>query len=131
MSLTYRLHGETLEFKTTGDVEHTPGLEILKAGFAEAARTGRQSWDLYFDIRASTENREAGELRQIAATIAAYRSILTGGCAVVAGDPLHYGLARMFAVFMETLGFAVRVCTAADEAHAWLHRHRESPAIVR
>ena len=122
MGVAYELRAGIICFTTTGDVEHQSGLDALKAGLAEgAASPTPNGWHLLFDIRASTENRDPNELRNIASAIGMNRSILSGRCAVVATDPLHYGLSRMFGVFMSGLGFEVHVCVHLDEARAWLY----------
>lgn len=121
MNLGYALTANTIWFTTVGDVEHRGALDILKDGLAAgAAAPVPNGWHLLFDIRQSTENRDPNELRATAATIANYRGALSGYCAVVAIDPLHYGLARMFGVFLGGLGFEVMVYHNLEEAKQWL-----------
>jgi hypothetical protein len=121
MGLAYQLVDGVLVFTTTGDVEYQDGLSILRSGFtaAQAADPARK-WHLMFDIRQSTENRNAVQLRSIADLITAHKSILSGRCAVVATAPLHFGLARMFGAFLENNGMDAHVATSPPDAHAWL-----------
>jgi len=122
MSLAYELKAGTIQFTTTGDVEHSGALETLKAGLAAAAVNPiPNGWHLLFDIRNSTENRDPNELRNTATAIALHRAALSGRCAVVAADPLHYGLARMFGVFMDGIGFEAHVCKDLENATHWLN----------
>ncbi|MFO0825133.1 MAG: hypothetical protein U0792_18770 [Gemmataceae bacterium] len=121
-SVVYQLTENTIWFTTVGDVEHRGALDMLKAGLAAgAAKPLPQGWHLLFDITRSTENRDPRELRNIADAIATHRSALSGRCAIVATDPLHYGLARMFGVFLGGLGFEVMVSRSLGEAQHWLH----------
>ena len=120
MALTHELADGVLRFTTTGDVEYRDGLSVLTEGLASAAATPLAGgWHLLFDIRHSTEDRSPDELRGIAAIITAHRTSLSGNCAVVASDPLHYGLARMFGVFMEGLGFNASVFDTTEDTVAW------------
>jgi len=122
MGLAYELKTGTILFTATGDVEHWSALDTLKAGLAAAAESPTpQGWHLLFDVSKSTENRDPNELRNIARAIAERRSALSGRCVVVAVDPLHYGLSRMFGVFMSGLGFEVHVCTDLGAAILWLN----------
>lgn len=121
MGMAFDLVGETIRYRATGDVDHAGGLATLREGFAAAAAAvpGRR-WHLLFDVRHSSENRSADELRAVAAEVAGAGDLLTGRCAVVAADPLHYGLGRMFAVFAEGLGLAADVFPDVPAAEAWL-----------
>ena len=123
MPVTFELTATAVRFTTVGDVDHRDALGVFLAGLAAGAAApvpgGRH---LFFDIRASTENRETSELRHTAAAIAAHRPALSGRCAVVAADPLHFGLARMFAVFIGGLGFDATVFRSIEEAERWLGR---------
>ncbi len=122
MPITFEVRDRVLRFVTLGDVDYADGLTVLKAGFEAAAASTPAGglWGLLFDIRNSSENRNSDELRGIASTIYRHRHLLSGRCAVLATDPLHYGLARMFAVFMESLGLQAMVFTKVGDAEAWL-----------
>lgn len=119
MGIAFDLSGRVLRFTTTGDVEYADGAAVLRAGFVAAAAAGGR-WHLLFDIRASEENRSGDEMRAVAALVAARRDVLTGRCVLVADDPLRYGLARMAAVYYDSLGFESMVCRSLADAEAWL-----------
>lgn len=121
MGITFRLDGDVLRFTTTGDVAYAEGTDVLRRGFAAAAAAdGAVKWQLLFDIRESAENRSADDLRGVADLVAMQHRLLSGRCAMLAADPLHYGLARMTGVFFEMLGLEARVFTDPAEAAAWL-----------
>ena len=118
VGIAYHLDGDLLRFVTTGGAEYAAGAVVLRRGFAAAAGGPRRH--LLFDIRASDEDRSPDELRGVADLVATHRDVHTGRCAMVAADPLHYGLARMAAVFFETHGFEAAVFRDLDAAEAWL-----------
>lgn len=119
MGISFELKDRTIRFVTVGDVDFAAGLQVLEAALATAAEQG-SGWGLLFDIRSSSENRSADELRGVAEVIARHRDALSGQCAILAADPLHYGLARMFGVFAESLGLTAMVFRTEAEALAWL-----------
>lgn len=123
MGIRFDLADGIIRFSTTGEVKFEEGLEVLESAF-ERARTsgsgGDGRWHLLFDIRESSENRNSGELRQVTSVISSNRSMLSGRCAVIAADPLRYGVARIFGAFMEGLGLEVYVSYSRDEAELWL-----------
>jgi len=115
----------TLWLVTEGDVDYEEGLAILLGALAEAERIdGAARWDVVFDIRRSEEERSPDELRQIASFLGEHGRVLSGGCAVIAGDPLHFGLGRMFEAFTEPRGIEVRVVSDEAEAADWLAGRR-------
>lgn len=121
MGLSFTLDGRLVRFVTVDGVEFGEGLAVLRAGLAAAAAAAPGGgWGLLFDVRRSSESRSADDLRDIAGVIAAHRAHLSGRATVVAADPLHYGMGRMFAVFMESLGLSCEVFTDPDEADAWI-----------
>lgn len=125
MSLTYDLREDVICFTTHGAVDFVDGLHVLQCGFEEAssitARDPGRKWHLLFDIRASTESRTTGELRDIANLIASNRGMLSGRCAIIVSKPLYYGLSRVFAVFMESFGLSTSILHSDEEALRWLH----------
>ena len=125
MSLTYEIRGDVLWFTTEGSVDFVDGLHTIQCGFSEASDASvaepERRWNLLFDVRQSTESRTSGELQDIAKLIASHRGMLTGRCAIIVSKPLYYGLSRMFAVFMESLGLRTSVVHSEEEAIAWLN----------
>jgi len=121
MPIQYEIRDDTIWFTTTGDVAYDDGLATLRAGIAEArARDGARRWHVIFDIRQSSEDRIADEPRGIAELVACQLATLSGRCAIVAGDPLHFGLARMFGAYSERHEVSVEVMSDPGEAVAWL-----------
>jgi nitrogenase molybdenum-iron protein alpha/beta subunit len=121
VGLTYQLADDIIRFVTIGDVGFADGQAVLRAAFAAAATAPVPGgWHLLFDIRSSAENRSAAELQAIADLFARARPSLSGRCAVVAADPLRFGVARMFGAFVESLGFTAMVVTRPPEAETWL-----------
>ncbi len=57
------------------------------------------------------EDRSEQELRGVAAFVAANKKTLSGRCAIVAANPLHFGLSRIFQAYC-----------ASDQARAWFDR---------
>jgi hypothetical protein len=130
MPITYELRDDTLWFVTVGEVDYRGGLRVLVEAF-EAARAHdpKRRWNVVFDIRSSSENRSADELQGIASVVAQNDAVLSGRCAVVAGDSLHFGLARMFGTYAEGLGLDVTVVKDVPRAVAWLAGESEPPPV--
>lgn len=123
MPLEYRLSDSIIHFTTVGDVDYEGGLAILKEAFSRASSqpsADSQGWHLLFDITESKENRQSQEVRHIAETIQSRKQCLSGRCAVVATDPLRFGVGRMFGAFMEGLGLESIVVRSVAEAEQWL-----------
>jgi hypothetical protein len=126
MGMSYHLSDGVIRFVTAGDVVFRRGIDVLREALtAAAAAPPPGGWHLSFDIRASTENRPADDLRGVAQLLNAYRPILSARCVVVAADPLHYGLGRMFAAYMDTLDLTTAVFYDPADADRWL---RQPPA---
>jgi len=123
MPLLYELTDTVLCITTEGDVDYETGLQVtgeaLTAARAAWRVNGNRPFDIIFDIRKSTEERSANELRSVAEFIAGYGDVLTGRMAVVADDPYHFALGRIFEVFAEHLGQKPRVFGKYDDAEAW------------
>ena len=100
-------------------VQSAANLTRQLLGFALGGKYEIQPFDIIFDIRQSTENRSANELRGIAEFIAGYADILTGRMAVVADDALRFALGRIFEVFAEHLGQKPRVFGDYEAAVTW------------
>lgn len=121
MPMSFEIKPQEIWFRTSGDVDYAEGIAVLEQGLHEAQQaTPSRRWPVVFDIRDSEENRSANELRGIAQFVAAHDGILTGRCAVLTSDALHYGLGRMFEVFSEDLGIEVQVFRDLDSLRAWL-----------
>jgi len=121
MALKYELDDQVIRYTTVSDVEFDQGTRTLENGLEAAkAKDPSQLWHILFDIRESNENRSSGELNFIAIIIGEHRSMLSGRCAIVVADPLHYGLGRMFATIMMNYQMMVEVKHDVEEAERWL-----------
>ncbi len=122
MPLDYDIRSGVIWFVTEGDVDYEDGLETLGTAIREAARRDAdQRWDVIFDIRLSSEQRSADELRGIADFVAGHKAVLSGRCAVVAGDAFHFGLGRMFSAYSESNGVEALVARDVGSATSWLN----------
>jgi hypothetical protein len=121
MALTYQLREGILHFFTAAEVEFQEGTNTLEAGLqAAAAAEPDTKWQLLFDIRESSENRSGPELHFIAMVIGEHRAILSGNCALVVAQPLHYGLGRMFGEYLKYYGMDTAVFHEIEAAERWL-----------
>lgn len=121
MPLSFELDRDVIRVTTKGDVEFESGLGVLERAIRTARDADpRRRWHLLFDIRESSENRSSIELDGIAGFIGDRQQGLSGRCAVVAGDPFHFGLARQFEAYSNRRGVAVSVFRDVDEALRWL-----------
>jgi len=66
MSLTYTIRDRILCFETIGDVDFDEGLSVMSKGASEYRERLSGKARLVFDLRQSTENRDAAEIRGIA-----------------------------------------------------------------
>jgi hypothetical protein len=120
MALTYRLDAGCIVLVSQGHVEYEEGLQVFGDAITAAQASTSNHWHILFDITASEEDRSEQELRGIASFVAAHKKILSGRCAIVAADPLHFGLSRMFQAYCASLEVAVEVFAQLTEAHSWL-----------
>ncbi len=72
------------------------------------------------DVRGSTESASAGEISERAEWFATLSRAHIKRCALVTGDPLQFGLARMFSSFADATGMEVRAFREMSEAESWL-----------
>lgn len=121
MPLRHRLQDGVIWITTEGDVEYDEGIASLGRALEAAKQADPVArWDIVFDVRRSSENRSADELRRIAQLVAENGSVLSGRTVVIAGDDLHYGLSRMFQAYCELHGLRAAVRRDPDAALAWL-----------
>lgn len=122
MPLTYSLAEGIIDVVATGEVDFHAGLAVLGRAFAAAAAVAPTGWHLVIDITRSEENRTSEELRGIVEVVREHRPLLSGRCAVVASDALHYGLGRMFQTYMDGAGAVVAIFEGMEEAREWVVR---------
>ena len=60
------------------------------------------------------------ELRQLARQLSELRDFGMVATAIVTNQGFVYGVARMFAMFAELLGYRVGVCLTMEDAFDWL-----------
>jgi len=121
MPIAYEIRPRVIVFRTVGEVDFSHGLQTLSVALQTAANQMEHGpWHLLFDIQHSSEHRTSNETQDIADAILRFRKSLSGRCAVIASDPLRYGMARMFGAFMDSQGFEVFVSMDRREAEAWL-----------
>lgn len=121
MPLVHTLDEHTIWITTEGDVEYADGLASLERALEAAReRDANRGWDVAFDIRQSTENRSADELRGIVDFVAGARPLLSGRCIVIAGGDFQFGVSRMFQSFCELRDLQATVVRDVDAARAWL-----------
>ena len=81
--------------------------------------------DVFLDLRALTSSPTAQQIRQASKGPDQLRGLLSFGfCVIVANRDVIYGMARMWAVFVEPLFTEVTVLRSAAEAEVWLSRRR-------
>jgi hypothetical protein len=121
MPLRYEIRADAIWIVTQGDVDYEAGLETLDRAITAASEYApERRWDIVFDICESQEDRSAMELRSIAEIVARHPSVLSGRCAVLAGDDFHFALGRQFGAYSEGLGVDVRVLRNPEAVRNWL-----------
>jgi hypothetical protein len=77
--------------------------------------------DVVLDVRHITSTPETSQLRQVAERMEAGAAALKyGRCAIVAAEPEHVGMARLFVQFARGRFAAAIVVPTIDEAERWL-----------
>ncbi|HUK33100.1 MAG TPA: hypothetical protein VLV86_04255 [Vicinamibacterales bacterium] len=102
--------------------------EQVMAHFAALERDPRRRgvMDVILDLRHIASTPETSQLRQVAERMAEGEARLHyGRCAIVAVDPEHVGIGRLFAEFARDRFLASTVVATLDDAERWLF---ESPA---
>lgn len=84
--------------------------------------------DVVLDLRHITSTPETSQLRKVADRMEAGESAIRyGRCAIVAVEPEHVGIARLFTQFARSRFVASNVVETIDEAERWLW---DSPAAT-
>ncbi len=109
------LHMSLIDSYTVQEIMETYLAALKDPLFPEGAR-------FLFDVRQSAvlSERSAEEIKAVAHFFARHSERLGRRCAIVASDPVHYGLSRMGATFAEFLGADVKVFSNIDDAVTWL-----------
>ena len=100
---------------STADIRHAIDAALASPDYPDDAI-------FLFDASRSTAlgSRSAGELRDMAAFIAARSARFNGRLGMVATGELHFGLLRMGEVYSENHGMEARVFTSDEDALTWL-----------
>ena len=97
--------------------------EQVMAHFDALERDPRRSgvMDVVLDLRHVTSTPETSQLRQVAERMEAGAAALQyGRCALVAVEPEHVGMARLFVQFARSRFAAATVVATIDDAEHWL-----------
>ena len=97
--------------------------EQVMAHFGALERDPRRRgvMDVVLDLRHVTSTPETSQLRQVAERMEAGKAALQyGRCAIVAIEPEHIGMAKLFVQFARTRFAAATVVPTIDDAERWL-----------
>ena len=88
--------------------------------------------DVILDLRDVTSSPTADQIRQASRGPELLRGILNFGfCAIVASRDVIFGMARMWAVFVEGYFTQVEVFRSVAEAEIWLAQRRSEVRSIR
>ena len=120
MPVSYTIEGEVLHLVMHGEY----GPEEIRSRVEEALADPRLPHDVHFlfDTRPSTSlaSRSTAELRDVAGFLGARSQAFGGRLAMLASEPLHFGLLRMAEVYSEFAGLQARAFYDEFAALAWL-----------
>jgi hypothetical protein len=86
--------------------------------------------DVVLDVRNVTSMPETSQLRQVAERMeAGHAALQYGRCAIVAVEPEHIGMAKLFAQFARNRFADSRVVPTMDDAERWLWDSAPSQAV--
>lgn len=119
--------GGVLTLRTGEEYTFHEVLRVIRTALDETA-TDRAT-PLLIDICESRETRSRQELVALANLIETAQGLLHHRCAVLACDPLRYGVAREFSGWAASKGIEVRVFDEGQEGRAreWLLVGTEAP----
>jgi hypothetical protein len=126
MPVRYSFEGNLFRMDLEGHYTPQEMMETLEAGLADPLLPADARFLL--DVRESAElaRRSAELIRTIAEFFAVRAERLGNCCAILTGSPVQYGLARVGASAIESLGVNVEVFSSLDEAVSWLGLCEES-----
>ncbi len=118
MPIQYEIVDNILHVTTEGEVEFTEGLSTLTTGLNIYRDTKPQIPRILFNLINSTEDRSTDELKGIAAIVG--QQINKPRIAIVVRSNLHYGLSRMFAVYVDKNVEDIKIFRELKDACDWL-----------
>ena len=123
MPVRYSFEGRLFRIDLEGSYTPQDMMESLEAGLADPLFP--EDARFLLDVRESNElaQRPAEQIRTIAEFFALRAERVGNCCAILTGSPVQYGLARVGAAAIESLGVDVEVLSSFDEALTWLGLH--------
>jgi len=120
MAVEYELSGDLLRLNLAGTYQPDDVMEQFVKALEDPACPREVA--LLIDVTRSDSfaQRTVDDLRGVATFVGRFADRVRRRCAVVALADVHYGLARMAAVFSEGVGVEARVFRSDDEALQWL-----------
>jgi len=118
MPLSFQIIDGVGVFLTEGDVEYEEGLAVFQAGLEAIFQRPVGQRLVLFDLLQSRESRSADEIRALAAVT--QQALGSARMALVASQPLVYGMSRMFGAYVQHADFEVGVFHERAAAVAWL-----------
>lgn len=120
MPVRYSFTGNLIHMSLEGTYTPDDIIEMYRAALGDASFPENARFLL--DVRKSLElaKRKPDDIRIVAEFFAEHSDRVSRRCAIVATEPVHFGLGRMGAVFAELSGAEVRVFSSYDEAVSWL-----------
>jgi hypothetical protein len=119
MPINYQVEGTIVRLTLVGD--NRP--ELLIQTFLQALDDPEtpSQFGLFLDTRQSTslQTQPSEEIIRVAEFLGPYKNRVQR-CAVLATEDIHFGLARMGAVYSEAAGVMTRVFRDGEEATGWL-----------
>ncbi|MCB9832793.1 MAG: hypothetical protein H6807_09985 [Planctomycetes bacterium] len=123
MPIAYLLQADQLLFRSMGEVRQADQLDVIRAGLEDAHRAGRRDGrrrQLIIDLRLATGVIGNMALRRIARLIVDHAEHLARRGALLVGDDLRHGIARVLAARAGDAGLDLRVFRDPKAAGRWL-----------
>jgi hypothetical protein len=120
MPVRYSFKDNLFHMEMEGSCTHKDVLEVFLSALEDPAFPSDPQF--VFDVRKSEvlATRDPEEVKAVARFFSENAERVGNRCAIVASEPVHYGLSRMGAAFAEFGGAEVRVFRSLEEAVAWL-----------
>ena len=117
MPVTCQIRGDVVRIRASAHYSVDDVFDAAHEGLESHGRAERVK--LLVDLTESKESRTHEEIQDIADRFGALRA-KTAGLAVIASDPMRYGLSRMMAAYAELQGHEIPVFRSEDEVAEWL-----------
>ena len=120
MAVEYQLSGDLLRLNLVGTYQADDVRQQFMKALEDPACPREVALLLDVTRSESLAQRSVDDLRGVATFVGRFADRVRRRCAVVAAEDVHYGLARMAAVFSEGVGVEAQVFRKDDEALKWL-----------